>query len=267
MRKYLSFFRIRFTNGLQYRAAALAGVSTQFAWGFMNLLMYQAFYRANAAAFPMTFVQIANYIWMQQAFLGLFATWAMDMDIFEAIESGALAYEICRPMDLYAMWFVKGIANRVARTVLRCMPILLVAVFLPEPYRLTAPVSAAALGCTVVSMALGLFCVTGYTMLVYISCFYTLNSRGVRMVALAFSDLLSGQLIPLPFFPAGLRQVVELTPFAMILNLPFRIYSGSIAGGELTRSFALQVFWTFALIGIGWSWMKQAVRKVVVQGG
>lgn len=39
MKKYLSFFRIRFLCGLQYRAAALAGVVTQFAWGGMNVLL------------------------------------------------------------------------------------------------------------------------------------------------------------------------------------------------------------------------------------
>lgn len=30
MKKYLSFFRMRLINGLQYRAAAFAGVLTQF---------------------------------------------------------------------------------------------------------------------------------------------------------------------------------------------------------------------------------------------
>lgn len=36
MKKYLSFFRLRFVNGIQYRAAALAGIVTQFAWGFFG---------------------------------------------------------------------------------------------------------------------------------------------------------------------------------------------------------------------------------------
>ena len=39
--------------GLQYRAAALAGIVTQFAWGFLEILMFRAFYRADASAFPM----------------------------------------------------------------------------------------------------------------------------------------------------------------------------------------------------------------------
>ena len=55
MKKYLSFFRLRFTMGLQYRAAALGGITTQFAWGFMEIMIFAAFYRADAGAFPMSF--------------------------------------------------------------------------------------------------------------------------------------------------------------------------------------------------------------------
>ena len=36
MKKYISFFKIRFSMGLQYRTAALAGVVTQFAWGSVS---------------------------------------------------------------------------------------------------------------------------------------------------------------------------------------------------------------------------------------
>lgn len=55
IRKYLSFFRLRMTMGLQYRAAAAAGVVTQFAWGFLAILAYHAFYRSDPGAFPLVF--------------------------------------------------------------------------------------------------------------------------------------------------------------------------------------------------------------------
>ena len=72
MRKYLSFFRLRFVMGLQYRAAALAGIVTQFAWGFLEILAFKAFYESDAAAFPMELSAMSSYIWMQQAFLAFF---------------------------------------------------------------------------------------------------------------------------------------------------------------------------------------------------
>ena len=50
IRKYLSFFRIRFTAGFQYRAAALAGIATQFFWGLMEIRMFMAFYRTDGVS-------------------------------------------------------------------------------------------------------------------------------------------------------------------------------------------------------------------------
>ena len=115
MKKYLSFFRMRFLMGLQYRAAAAAGVVTQFTWGFMELLVFRAFYQADASAFPMSFEAVASYIWLQQAFLALFMAWMMEAEIFSSIVDGNIAYEMCRPIHIYSMWFARSVANRVSK--------------------------------------------------------------------------------------------------------------------------------------------------------
>lgn len=47
MKKYLAFFRLRSAMGLQYRAAALAGIATQFAWGFIEIMAMHVFYTEN----------------------------------------------------------------------------------------------------------------------------------------------------------------------------------------------------------------------------
>ena len=53
MKQYTSFFRIRFLAGLQYRAAAFAGVFTQLFWGLMELMMFRAFYLFAPEKLPM----------------------------------------------------------------------------------------------------------------------------------------------------------------------------------------------------------------------
>ena len=98
MKKYASFFKIRFIQGLQYRTAAYAGILTQFMWGAMEILLFSAFYRSEPEAFPMGFSQLASYYWLQQAFLALFMTWLMEEEIFQAISNGTVAYELCRPV-------------------------------------------------------------------------------------------------------------------------------------------------------------------------
>ena len=55
MRAYRSFFRIRFSNGLQYRAAALAGVVTQFFWVDWNSCSSTPFTGPIRPRFPWAF--------------------------------------------------------------------------------------------------------------------------------------------------------------------------------------------------------------------
>ena len=159
--KYLSFFRLRFAMGLQYRTAALAGIVTQFVWGFMEIMIFKAFYRADAASFPMSFQATVSYIWLQQAFLSLFAAWMMDNEIFPMIINGDVAYELCRPVSIYDMWFARNAANRLARAVLRCLPILAVAAFLPEPYGIAAPAGLSCFVMFLLAMVLGLLLCPG----------------------------------------------------------------------------------------------------------
>ena len=267
MKKYLAIFRIRFINALQYRAAALAGMTTQFSWGFMEIFAFAAFYRANPEAFPMEFSQTVSYIWMQQAFLALFMMWFWENDIAAAITEGAIAYELVRPVDLYSRWFCQAAANRLARAALRCAPILVVAFVLPEPYKMTLPPNMGQLLLFLVSAILALGVVVAFSMLIYISLFYTLSPTGVRMVVSVFADFLAGATVPLPFFPGPLRTVAELLPFAAMQNMPLRIYSGNISGTSALSGVALQIFWLVALLFLGRVFIARAQKKVVVQGG
>ncbi len=265
--EYSTFFRMRFIAGLQYRAAALAGVATQFVWGILELQMYKAFYKENAAAFPMSMEALSTYIWLQQSLLALFMTWFLENDIFQSITDGQIAYELCRPADLYNMWFFRSMANRLSKAVLRCMPILVFAVFLPAPYGMRLPADIRAGIWFVITAFLGFITVIAFCMLIYISTFYTYSPMGIRLVAVALVDVLAGNVIPIPFLPEGVRQVVELLPFASMGNIPFRVYASDITGIEIYYKAGLQLFWAVALILLGKRIIAAALKRVVVQGG
>ncbi|QHQ60344.1 ABC transporter permease [Anaerocolumna sedimenticola] len=267
MNKYLSFFRLRFLYGLQYRAAALAGIATQFTWGALEILMFRSFYAADPGGFPMTFSALTSYIWMQQAFLALYMTWFMENDIFETIRNGNLAYELCRPIDIYNMWFTRSMATRISRAVLRCLPILLFAAFLPAPYGLSLPRDGGAFIWFLLTMVLAFIVVIAFCMLVYIITFYTISPLGVRMVAVAMVEFFSGAVIPLPFLPGNIQRIFELLPFASMQNVPLRVYTGDIAGPALYKAVLLQIIWVFLLIATGKMLMAKAMKKVVIQGG
>jgi len=267
MKAYLSFFRMRLVNSLQYRTAAWAGIFTQFFWGFMEVQLYSAFYADHAASFPMEFSHLVSYIWLRQSFLALLNTWTFENEIFEMILNGNVAYELCRPVNLYGMWYARTMAVRISRAALRFLPILIVAALLPDPWGMHLPASPAAFVCFLTSMALGLCVIVAYTMIVYSTCFFTISSEGIRAILVPVTDLLAGGVIPLPFMPDWLSKIVHYSPFGSVLNAPLRIYSGDIAGAAAVESILLQVFWLIALVIIGILMQRRGMRRICVQGG
>lgn len=267
MKKYLSFFRLRFVMGLQYRAAAWAGIATQFVWGILLIAMFWAFYQTEPERFPMTFEATAGYIWFQQAFLALFAAWMLEAEIFESIKNGNIAYELCRPMKIYPMLFSRAAAVRISRASLRCVPILVFAALLPEPWGLRAPADTAAFLMFLATMVLGFLVTVAFGVLIYGVTFFTVSPEGLRLVATSAMDFFDGSVIPLPFFPEGFRRVMELLPFAAMANVPFRIYSKDLAGKAALKAAGLQLLWFLVLAGAGWAVMARAEKKMTVQGG
>lgn len=267
MKKYLSFFQLRFAMSLQYRTAALAGIITQFAWGFMEIMIFRAFYQTDAASFPMSFSATASYIWLQQAFLAFFDAWIMENDIFDSIINGNIAYELCRPISIYNMWFARSIATRLARAVLRCFPILIVAVFIPAPYGIDAPASPLHFFLFLLTLLLGLAVTVAFCLFIYVLAFFTISPQGLRMVFTSCVEFFAGAIIPLPFFPDKIRSFMELLPFASMQNVALRIYSASMNAAEIKRAILLQIFWLVTIVTTGKLLCKFAEKRIIVQGG
>lgn len=267
MKAYFAFFRMRLIHSLQYRTAALAGVATQFFWGFMEIQLYRAFYLEHADAFPMTLPELVSYIWLRQAFLALFNTWTFENELFKSILDGNVAYELCRPTSLYFMWFARTAAVRVSKTLLRFWPILLVAFLLPSPMGMSLPGSFGAFVLFLASSLLSLGVTVAFALIVYFSCFFTLSADGLRAILTPLSDLLAGGLLPVPFMPAFFQKIIKFSPFGAMLNAPLRIYSGNIAGAEAMETMLLQLFWLFALMGAGLCLQRRGMHKLTVQGG
>ena len=267
MKACLSFFRMRLINGLQYRTAAWAGIVTQFFWGFMEIMLYRAFYEASPERFPMEFEHLISYIWLRQALLALLNTYSFEYELFAMILNGNVAYELCRPASLYGMWFARTLAMRLSRVILRCVPLLIVSSLLPKPWVLSFAASPGAFAAFLLSLALAACVGVAFSLIVYFSCFFTLSSEGVRMMLLPIAELLSGNLIPLPFMPDGLARVFHFSPFGAMTNAPLRIYSGDLAGAEMVEMLAVQVFWLMMLCLVGYGMQRKGVRRLCVQGG
>lgn len=267
MKVYFSVLKLRLIIGLQYRVAALAGMVTQFFWGFMFIMIYEAFYTSTLVIPPISLQQLIAYVWLQQAFLVFVMLWFRDRELFNLITSGNIAYELCRPCGIYGFWYAKLLAQRLASALLRCLPILLIAFFLPKPYNLILPPDFFTFLLFIITLILGLLILVSISMFIYISVFITLSPVGSLLMIGVLGEFLAGLIIPVPLMPFWLQKIVNLLPFRLTADLPFRVFTGHIAHNEALRAIFMQFVWLFFLVFLGNLALNKVLRRVVIQGG
>ena len=266
MRPYLSFFKLRFATGLQYRFSAIAGLATQFFWGVMMLYIYEAFYK-NGVSASMSWQELVSYVWLGQAFFALLFFRVTDADIMESIRSGHVTYEFVKPLNIYWMWFSKIIAKRLSTGALRFVPVIIITLLLPSQYSLKAPVSIEGLLLFLITMILGLIISTALAMIIHGLMFYTTTSKGLFNIYGNLADFFSGMIIPIAFMPMAMQSICYILPFRLCMDLPMRLYIGNITVAEGVQTVLVQIAWILGLVLLGNFLMQRASKKLVVQGG
>lgn len=265
---YLHYFKLRFITNLQYRAAALAGIATQFFFGMIFILVYYAFYKSNPnSSLPMDWNNLVTYIWLSQAFYALIYPYERDAELLNMIKDGNLAYEILRPENLFIKFYVKMIAKKMVSSLLRCFPVIMISFIIPNPFKLSLPLSLIHFILFLISLLISCLLVSVLTIIVHILTMFTIDSKGIIGIYSVISEVFSGATIPIPFFPEFLKKIAYILPFRYICDLPFRIYSGDIILIEGITLLMQASLWIITLIILGLLITRSALKKAVIQGG
>ena len=272
-RPYAAAFAARFMLLLQYRAAALAGFATQCWWGGIKVMVYAAFYAAApaAASTSLSLSQTITYTWVAQALFAL-VPWTGDPEIGQAVRTGAVGYDRLCPVDTYGWWYARAAAWMTAKVVPRAALMLAFAgVLLPliglETWSWRPPPDVAQASLFAVSAVLLVALSSAWVMLLNLAAVRFLDERGVNALTASLIIVFSGNLLPLPLFPNWMQTFLFVQPFAGMLDIPVRIYSGDLVGERALAGLALQAGWTGFFILVGRIWMERLMGRLQMQGG
>lgn len=267
LKVYMAYFKIKFLNEIQYKVAAIAGALTQFAWGFMYIMLYTAFLNEEASDYSVS--QMSTYIWLNQAFFALFNMWSIDKDILEECRTGTISMELVKPVSLYNIWHSRTLGSKVAKALLRSIPILLVCSmpFLGI-YKIAFPTNVSTYVYSIITFILSVAVTLSYCMIMYICVMKMVSSQGIRTAFDLVFSFCSGGLIPIPFMPDKVIKILKFTPFYYTQNVSSNIFNGYINDNqEIIKIIIIQLAWFIVLTWAGKKIMKNQIRKIEVNGG
>jgi ABC-2 type transport system permease protein len=263
VRVYVELARLSFQRHLAYRQATLAGIFTNAVFGVLIASVYGALYRSRSetgsvAGFELT--EIFAFVWISQSLLMVVAIWGW-WEMSASIQTGNVVVDLMKPIDYYGYWLSQDLGRAVCHVLTRFIPTFLVGSLL---YDVASPSSLARWPLFAISVLLAVLVSFAFRFMLNAAAFWMTDVAGIRAIALVATNFLSGLLVPITFFPPWLRTIAELLPFRTFIMVPIEVFLGH---GSVAGALALQFFWVVALSGLALLVMRQAERKVVIQGG
>ena len=265
MRPYLALFSARARLLFQYRIAAFAGLATQIFWGVMRIMILTAFYQSTTSLIhvPISLADTITYIWLSQALLSLLP-WNLDRELEQLVRSGNVVFELTKPLSLYAHWYCRAMAMRLVPSLLRIVPMVVIASLF---FGLSWPASSASAALFAIALLGTLFLSAAFTTLVMTSMFWTITGEGIARLLPAVMLITTGMLVPLPLYPDWIQPILWALPFRGLIDTPFRLYLGHIPPSEAWIGLLHQWVWIALLVIFGRWLMHRATRRLVVHGG
>jgi len=247
-----------------YRAATAAGIFTNTVFGFLKgyILLAVLAYQPIVGGYDRA--DVLTFTWLTQALMMPVMMVAVWNDIALRIRSGDIATDLSRPLDPQRYYLAYDLGRATYQLVFRGVPPFVVGALV---FDLRFPGGVTTWLAFLVSVALAVITSYAYRFLYNCAAFWTLDIRGIGLLALLLATVCSGFLVPLAFFPDWLESVVRLLPFAAMIQVPIDVFLGDVSGLAVVGALGGQVFWAVVLVAAGrWAFARGAAR-LVVQGG
>ena len=188
-------------------------------------------------------------------------------DIGEEIRDGSIAMRILKPVSYNATFLFQELGNKLMTVCILIVP--MVAGVEIVRYNLTDEVQFKILSFILYILS----CILAYLINFFFNicfgfiAFVIKYLWGANMMKNCIVGFLSGQIIPLAFFPEIVEKIFLLLPFSSLTYTPVMIYMEMYTGTKMLGYMGLQLFWVLFFWGLSKYLWSVSIKHLTVQGG
>jgi ABC-2 type transport system permease protein len=188
----------------------------------------------------------------------------IDQEMAYEVLEGKIANALIKPVSVQWMWVSRAAGESAFRLLMLTAP---AAVVITLVFPVRGPASAEAFVAFLAGVCGSFFLMAAINFMIG-TCAVRLKSILALIRAKYWLiELLSGVLIPMAFFPEGVRRVLAWLPFQHIAFTPLELYLGKLSGAAAVRALAAQWTWAVVLLALAARWWDISSRKITIHGG
>jgi ABC-2 type transport system permease protein len=265
MRKYW----VVFTSNLQRAFASRLKICT---WGFVAavtpiimICVFTQYYRSGHAVPGYTFEEMLAY-YLSVVFISVWIS-GVAAQVTPDIREGNLSNFIIKPMDYIYYRIPWEIGWYVISMIFAGLPLIfLIAIGNSDTVILILKLFSNNIFLFIPSLIMSYLISFFLSMIVGLLAFFITETNGLENLLEAVTELFSGKIVPLTFFPSTILTFIRFLPFGYIVYFPSQILTGKVSENNLVSGFFIQFTWVVILYLVTKLVWKLGVKKFSAVG-
>jgi len=247
--KYFSVLRMNWMQALEYRANALVGVLAILSGLFIEYQIWSLIFKTKgySTVKNFSFNELIVFIFLSIIIGQLKSSWHSSGEMIRAIRTGEINKYLIRPVSYFWYHFMMFIGFNSLYYIVYTL-ILLGFVFI-FPGMIFNTISS--LIYFIIALFLSIY--LSYCIYFIMICFAFWFGE-VRSLVVSYNLamlILSGQYIPIRFFPDNILNIINWTPIRYLVDFPVSIATGLLSIEEIYSGLLFAVLWCMILSLLG----------------
>lgn len=266
IKSYLTFTKNTFQKNLSYRANAIIFFLGELMLLFVTFYLWKAIYRSSDSMIIKGFSLNEMIVYVLISFItSVIINSDIGYSISREVKDGSIAINLIRPINYEKRMFFESLGNLMYSFIVVFFIGFILITILQINY--SGKFSVANIILYIISILAGFIINFYYSYMFGLLSFKITNMWGLTQIMNAISQLLSGALIPMVFFPSWIQGIFNFLPFSSMIYTPSMIYLGKLTNIEIIKAISIQILWIIILIIISRQMWKSLIKELSILGG